>query len=717
MIGSELDETIKYIKNRLAFVDNIRKLLKDRVESNITSLFETNLDLQQRVYHRTIELNEANKKLQEEISERKQIEEALRESEKRYKKLLNAATDYIYTMEIRDAKIVKTTHNAGCMAVTGYTFEEFHDYASILYKIVHDRDCSLVKEYMERMLKGEYLAPIEYRIIHKNGSIRWVRNRIVPRFDGDGRLIECDGLITDITERKLAEEALKQSEKRFKSLVDATTDYIYTINIDNNKIQHVRHGPACVNVTGYKSMEFDVHARLWYNIIHMDDQPNIFKLMSDILVKPEIFTIEHRIINKNGSTVWVKNTLVPRFDSNGSCIGYDGLITDITVSKKAQEALETYNMELEKRVKERAAELLHAKNYLESVLSSMSDILIVVNAEHTIQIVNNAACKLLGFDETELVGKKVNCIFDDDILEIIKSAQKDGQSKDNFNNAKTKYSEEVKFLLNVSRFEINSDETIIVGHDMREIKKLEDEAKRIQLKLLTSSKMATLGEIATGIAHEINQPLTYISSYIQGLLIDVKHDSLNIDNIEKEAKISFKQVERISEIIRHLLTFGRRDDIDMRAVSVESIFNNTMLLMRERLRLKNISLSKEIEPDVPTVLGNENQLEQVFINILQNAVDAFKTKETKAPEIKVQIGFNKDTDNVFIKFIDNGPGIYAKILDKIFEPFFTTKEVGKGTGLGLSIAYGIIREHNGIIACESELDRGAVFTIKIPVGY
>ncbi len=584
MIGGELDEKIKYIKNRLAFVDNIRRLLKDRVESNITSLFESNLDLQQRVYNRTMELDEANKKLQEEISERKQIEAALRESENRYKRLVDAITDYIYTMEISDGKVVKTTHSAGCLAVTGYTAQEYGENPAIWYGIVHDRDCRRVMEHVGRVLTGESVGPIEYRILHKDGTLRWVRNTIVPRFNSNGELVACDGLITDITERKSAEEALK-----------------------------------------------------------------------------------------------------------------------------------IYNTELERRVKERAAELLHAKNYLENVLSSMSDILIVVDADDTIKTTNNAVFKLLGYSESELEGKNITEIFGNSIVENIQIARQYGYSKDVFMNVLTQNMEEIQFLVNISRLEVNSYESIIVGHDMREIKKLEEEAKHIQLKLLASSKMATLGEIATGIAHEINQPLTYISSFIQGITMDAKAGNLDANELLKEAKVSFKQIERISVIIKHLLTFGRRNDMETKAINVETIFNNTMLLMRERLRLKNISLIKNIAPNLPGISGNENQLEQVFINIIQNAVDAFISDNTKFPEICVNMGVAKTDNYVYIEFLDNGPGIAEENIEKIFEPFFTTKEVGKGTGLGLSIAYGIIRAHNGIIYCESELKDGAKFTIKIPI--
>jgi signal transduction histidine kinase len=155
----------------------------------------------------------------------------------------------------------------------------------------------------------------------------------------------------------------------------------------------------------------------------------------------------------------------------------------------------------------------------------------------------------------------------------------------------------------------------------------------------------------------------------------------------------------------------------MQAVNIESIIDNTMLLMGERIRLSNITLDRNIDDNLPTFAGNSNQLEQVFINLLQNAVDAFPLdKEDASISIAARYSTKKKSvPTIIIRFTDNGSGIKKECIDKIFEPFFTTKEVGKGTGLGLSIVYGIISEHNGTIHCDSTVNKGTVFTITLPV--
>ncbi|QWR76474.1 PAS domain-containing sensor histidine kinase [Candidatus Magnetomonas plexicatena] len=840
MISEELDDKIKTIRNKLSFVENLRKSLKDRVESNITSLFESNIALQERIYQRTIELDNINKKLQLEITERKQIEEALRLSEHRYKHLLGAITDYIYTVDVVDGEAVSTSHGPGCVAVTGYTSEEYVRDPFLWYQMIHAEDRHSVMEMTRRVLAGDIMPSIEHRITNKDGTIRWVRNTIVPRRDKEGALIAYDGLISDITERRRTDEALKLSEQRYKHLLNATTDYIYTVDVSEGRAVSTGHGPGCLAVTGYTSEEYAQDSFLWYRMIHPEDRHNASDMAGKTLRGEQVQPVEHRIIHKDGSIRWVRNTPVPRHDKDGVMIAYDGLITDITERKLAEEALrknkerladffdnaydmiqivdmqgrfkyvnrswlitlgydtqevETLNMseiihpdflseydavlheilttghanrfetvfitkhgrhisvlgsvsysyehgkpsaargifhdlteikkaedtlkrlndDLELRVKERTAQLYHAASYLESVLTSLTDALFVINSSFTIRRVNLSACIMLEYKEKELVGKDIKSVFSENLETVINEVRTHEKAKDEFMTVRTKTGQTIPVLVNLSRLGKKNEETIIVVHDMRDIKKLEEETQRIQLKMLSASKMATLGEIATGIAHEINQPLTYISSFIQGLLLDIRKQRLDEKEVQKDAGTAYKQVGRIVDIIQHLRTFGRRDDLELTPVNIETVLNNTMLLIGERIRLKNIKLQRTLEKnELPCVPGSANQLEQVFINLLQNAMDAFP-KGTANPTIKVNVSLSSEKRKwVVIKISDNASGIDPENLDKIFEPFFTTKEVGKGTGLGLSIVYGIISEHNGTIACESVKNKGTVFTIKIP---
>ena len=238
----------------------------------------------------------------------------------------------------------------------------------------------------------------------------------------------------------------------------------------------------------------------------------------------------------------------------------------------------------------------------------------------------------------------------------------------------------------------------------------------MQVNMLAASKLATLGEVATGVAHEMNQPLTYISTFTQNLETALQNDAVDLDRIKKRIGTVNAQLQRIDVIIRHLQTFGRKDEDlgagNMKPVNVVNIVENTLLFLGERLRLHNIALEKKFSAGVPAIAGHMNRLEQLFINFFQNAIQALSAKDNAM--ITVAIAHLSAQNKIQVKFSDNGVGMEPAVREKIFEPFFTTKGIGEGTGLGLAIVYGIVQEHGGTIICESEIDKGTTFTLEFP---
>jgi C4-dicarboxylate-specific signal transduction histidine kinase len=242
-------------------------------------------------------------------------------------------------------------------------------------------------------------------------------------------------------------------------------------------------------------------------------------------------------------------------------------------------------------------------------------------------------------------------------------------------------------------------------------RKREEKLRRnAEIMMLSQAKLASLGEMATGIAHEINQPLTYIQVILQAARKDLTDDSLNFDEFMGEIDESLRQVSRITTIIDHLRTFGRVDHMEFAPVDLHSVINDTLISLRQRIKLENIDLVLELSDGLPEVSGIATQLEQILVNLIINAIDALEGCPKKHLIIRLKIA---DGQNI-IEVEDNGSGVREEDLGKIFEPFFTTKEVGKGTGVGLSIVYGIVREHGGTIGCKSNLGAGVVFTLSLP---
>ncbi len=240
--------------------------------------------------------------------------------------------------------------------------------------------------------------------------------------------------------------------------------------------------------------------------------------------------------------------------------------------------------------------------------------------------------------------------------------------------------------------------------------KAEEKRITVQEKMLSQAKLASIGEIATGIVHELNQPLTYIQIMLQATARDIGRKRLKIKDLEIDVAEARNQVYRITKITDHLRTFGRSDTSQRLPLDLPVIIDNAMILFAKKLVVNNIGFETEYQDKLPQVTGNPTQLEQVFINLIQNAMDAMEGRDNK----QIIVNFNHIDDDVVVVFEDNGPGIPDEAFRKIYEPYFTTKDEGKGTGLGLSIVFGVIKEHKGTIECKTKLDHGTTFTIKLP---
>ncbi len=236
-----------------------------------------------------------------------------------------------------------------------------------------------------------------------------------------------------------------------------------------------------------------------------------------------------------------------------------------------------------------------------------------------------------------------------------------------------------------------------------------NDLKNTQTQLVQAAKLASLGEMAMGIAHEVNQPLTSIRLKAEGLLHDWKH-GLQIDPNKKVKKI-IQLVDRIATITSHLRSFGRKSTAEYKYASIHTIIEEAFLLFNEQLPVRGIQIHQDIAKDLPEVLCNSIQLEQVLTNLIGNARDALESTPTKQLTVRAY----QQEDCVFIEIEDNGIGISEENLPKVFDPFFTTKEVGEGTGLGLSISYNIIQEHRGRLSVESQEGHGSTFKMELPL--
>jgi two-component system NtrC family sensor kinase len=232
------------------------------------------------------------------------------------------------------------------------------------------------------------------------------------------------------------------------------------------------------------------------------------------------------------------------------------------------------------------------------------------------------------------------------------------------------------------------------------------ELKKREEQLIQSRKLAAIGNLTAGIAHELNNPLNNISLTTEALISE-------FDEWDKQTKLKmlqdiFSQVERASNTVANLLDFTHRDQEKFEQVNLKKVLERTIRLISNELKLSTVRLEMDCDNNLPPIMGNQDNLQQVFLNLFLNALQAMPDGGTLA----VRAYAEQESLKVIVR--DSGVGIPKEHINSIFDPFFTTKEIGKGTGLGLSVSYGIIRKHKGTISVESEVGRGTVFTIDLP---
>src|SRR5256885_2528407 len=250
-----------------------------------------------------------------------------------------------------------------------------------------------------------------------------------------------------------------------------------------------------------------------------------------------------------------------------------------------------------------------------------------------------------------------------------------------------------------------------LGETTAEMERRELELREKQEQLVQAGKLATLGELTTGVAHELNNPLNNTALFVGNAIDLIELGATDNGRAVRELRHAMQQVHKATEIISHLRTFGRAAPASREPISLRRVIEQALSLVREQLRLREIEVTVDLGAEEAVVVGNAIQLEQVFVNLLTNARDAVAGSACKAIRISGVVG----SAAVEVAFADTGHGIPPGLERRIFDPFFTTKDVGKGTGLGLSITYGIVKEHGGTISVVSPPGEGATFLIRLPL--
>ena len=410
--------------------------------------------------------------------------------------------------------------------------------------------------------------------------------------------------------------------------------------------------------------------------------------------------------------------------------------------EEERRSLQKYIFELEE-IQERAEELSHEHEQLKHSQDLLMAILrgtihgICLLRDRKFVWCNKAFTDILGWKREELIGKTTRIIYQD--TEEYKRAGEITYRKSHQTGLIVyeyeymhKNGHKVPCLVtgraldekNQSKGHVFSFTDFTERKRSREaLKHAYQELKDTQAQLVQSGKLASIGELASGVAHELNQPLMVIRGNAQLIQRNLRENNLDIDELVEQVEPIERNTKRMMNIVNHLRTFSRQSQSDFQSVDFNKVIENSLLMVDEQLRIYNIEVKMDLSNNIPKIKGDANQLEQVFLNLITNARDAvadcrlnIEKCRIKKAEYKgmLEIITKKNQNFVEILVIDNGSGIPSEKLEKIFDPFFTTKEVGKGTGLGLSISYGIIKDHHGEIEVAETGPEGTTFKIKLP---
>jgi PAS domain S-box-containing protein len=362
-------------------------------------------------------------------------------------------------------------------------------------------------------------------------------------------------------------------------------------------------------------------------------------------------------------------------------------------------------------------QLRKANSFLNNIIQSSVDGIVVVDTSGNVLVFNEGAERILGYAAEEVIGHpEVFREFYDpvvarEMMRRIRSNEYGPPGKLNTTRVKfiRKTGEEVPVNFSAAVIKEGGRELGSVGifSDLREHERLRRELEEAQRQVVQAGKIASLGRLAAGVAHEINNPLAGILIYADMLMQEVRDNPTWREDLQE----IIDQTLRCKEIVTRLLEFSRQSLGERVLFDVNESINQSAKLLRHQALFHDIDLILNLNSDLPQMLGDPGEIQQIFTNLMLNAADAMEGRG----QLTIGNYYEKQSDEIVLNFADTGPGISPENVDKIFEPFFTTKLPGEGTGLGLSVVYGVIQRHGGTIEVDSPPEGGAVFTIKLPL--
>ena len=483
-------------------------------------------------------------------------------------------------------------------------------------------------------------------------------------------------VLKDITDRR-------EAERRYRELFDSIQEGLFFATPDG---QFLDVNDAMVRMLGYDYRE---------ELLRADVSPHLYpttaakeRFVRAITERGALRNYEETLRRKDGSLLHTMQNISAVRDAQGHVVQTRGLMLDVTEQKMFQ------------------SQLQRERDFNQKILNTTQSMILVLDTAGLISYVNRR-CYEVGYKEEELIGHRLeNWVEASHRLDFEAALQTTalGQQVENLElRVRRSDGSMGHFSISLSPMRDESKQVNSVVVVMTDI----TDAALLQAKLSHSEKMATIGQLVSGVAHEVNNPLAAILGFTDLLL-----ENPNIPEAAREdLKIILQETQRTKEIVQDLLSFARQRPAQREPVHVNAILRQTIKLRSYDFSSHGVEVVEEFDEGIAPTLGDAQQLQQVFLNILNNAYDAIQESGNYG---KILIRTRRTQDSVEVAFIDNGIGVTEP--ERIFDPFFTTKQVGKGTGLGLSICYGIVRAHGGEVLCwNNAQESGSTFVVRLPL--
>jgi PAS domain S-box-containing protein len=631
------------------------------------------------------------------ITERKKSEEALKHSEKHYRELVEKAGIAVL-IDDRDGNFSYV--NQAFADIFGYTIEGVMQESTAT--VIHPDDMSIVRRYHEERVSGDK-APLRYIIrgVRKDGEIRHLEVvAVADRSAGPNR--GTFAYLWDVTERVQVEEALWVSDTKFRGILERSKDGIILTDEQGLIVDWNQSTEAIIGLSSD-----DVLGRYIADVLHPLGPPETLtpecyqaldKNFREALEKGRSPMLDQLIEADYRQTNGVSNKAQEMWFSVKTEKGYmlGAIIRDITEIRQAGEAL-------------RASEMQYR-----AVVDDQPGMIYRYRLDGTITFANELCGEFFGKAPEALVGQNLYEMIEQSGAETADNARQQIVCLTPENPVSVHEHEmvntngELFWFQWIDRLLLDENdvplEIQVLGYDLTERKQMED-------AVIEAQKLAALGTLAAGMAHEINSPLQVITGTSESLLRRVRQSTLNPDELPDNLERINRSAWRVAQIVRSLLTYARPSAEAAGSHDLNNIVKDTLLLIEHQLRTwSNITVVTELAPDLPSLHCDHEKVSQIILNLLTNARDAMP----KGGQITIRTRYDKQDNRVLFEVEDSGHGITEEVRARIFDPFYTTKPVGKGTGLGLSIVRGIVQAHGGEIFVESEVNQGTTISIFLP---